>query len=419
MTSESRASESGAKSRAQIVVADVLAAVGGGTRAMEAEAMALIGLEQACQQANEAAAELRRAIQAEAVAKKETVQARNGTRQPLREEEKASRAAAKADQHAEREAEKLKVEQAKLAKSETLGKPRNAGAAEKARLAAEDAGRKARAAHLALDTAKVTSETAKAEVRAAQEKAKLAAAQVRSARIADAAAKRNEEGAEENGRKAIEAASMALANEASAKKTLDRAIRALKAIVLQEARAALAAASETQTAPRPQVDQRGASSIVGQPVEKLKVLTSRVTRTAGRLSRVRRRASQDIGEIKMTTTVEPNRAMSTNQPEDELFSGMVRLLIFDPVDHADVTRLTEGLERVEGLRVMSVGGSSGGGTCITVLAEQPVPLVSRLGDLDLVYKTSKRGKDLEVRLRLPEDLSARDEQHVSLPSATR
>jgi hypothetical protein len=206
--------------------------------------------------------------------------------------------------------------------------------------------------------------------------------------------------AERDANKAIEAAKTALTAEVVAKRTLDRAIKALKAIMLQEAKAAQAVAAGTQTVPGSQLARRGDKNAVRQPVKTLKTLKSSVTRTAARLSGVRRRASQEVGEIAVTTKTEVGPAVSSSQP-DETYPGMVKLLIFGPVDQADVNGLREGLEQVEGLRVMSVGGSSGGGIRIAVLAEQPVPLASRLAELKVVDKVSKRGKDIEVRLVLP------------------
>ena len=405
MISESRATESSARSPAQTVAADVVTAVRSGTSAVEAEALAIIGLEQAYQQANDAAAELKRAIKAEAVARVETVQAQNGTKQPIRDEEKASRAAGKAGQVAEHKATSLKARQAKLTRDEMAGKRRDPAAAEKVKLEAEDAARNARAADLALERAREASEAAKAQVGVEQEKAKLAAARVRAARIADAGAKRHVELAEGSANKAIEAAKDALTAEVVAKKTLDRAIKALKATMLEEARAAQAAAAGTPAMPESQVGRRGGTNAVRQPAKTLKALKSRVTRTAGRLSGVRRRASRDLAQIAVTTKTETGPAVSEGQP-DEIYTGMVKLLIFGPVDQSDVNRLREGLEQVEGLRVMSVGGSSAGGICIAVLAEQPVPLVSRLVELDVVDKVSKRGRDVEVRLTLPALLDA-------------
>ncbi len=400
MIDQSRAVEPSSESRAEAFTADVLTKVVAGTAAIEAESIAMIDLERAYQRANDAAAELRSSIRAEVAARAETVRARDATKKPFREEEKAARTAAKADQVERNKTATVKAKQDQLAKDERAGKQRDPAAIDKVKLKADDAGRQARAAHLALEKAKEASEAARARVRSAQEEAKLAADQLRAARIDDAGAKRDVEAAEGNAKKTIEAASVALMTEMAAKKALDKAIMALKAIMLQEAKAAEAAAAERAIAR--QGDQAGPRGIVGQPVEKLKGLTSGVTKKAGQLSRLGRRAPRDLPEIAEVSKSQSARPDSPVETDHETYDGVVRLLIFDPVNHADVMELQRGLERIDGVRVTSVAGSSDRGTCITLAAAQPVPLASQLGQLAVVDKVLKRGKDLEVRLRLPE-----------------
>ncbi len=118
MLSESECSiEESATSRAKAVGRDVLAAVREGTRAMEAEATAMMELEQAYKRANDAAAEFRSAIKAEAAAKVEVGQARNGTKQPLPDLAKAGKVAVKTDGEQERRVGRLKAGETKVAKA--------------------------------------------------------------------------------------------------------------------------------------------------------------------------------------------------------------------------------------------------------------------------------------------------------------
>ena len=418
MISESRATEPRAESRAQRLAADVLTTVNAATRAMEAESAAIVELERAYQEANDAAARLRSSVKAEAAARVETAKAQNRTKKPLGEENKAARAAAKATRKQEIKAAILKAKQDKLAKDQTTGRERDLGAVDKAKSRAEDARREAEAAHLALGNAKDTSEAARVEVRSAQEKSKLAAARVLEARIDDARAKENVEGAEVNAKKTVESSKGALLTEAVAKKALDRAIRALKPIMLREARVADAAASRGQRASTPQEDQPHAANQGAKPVEKLKALKSRVTRVGGRLPGIRR-APQDLPEIAAISKNQIAQVDSATQLAPNMCAGIVRLFIFDPADRADITELQDRLRQLEGVRITSTAGSATKGTCITVAAAQPVALSSHLEGLDIVRRVLKIGKDFEVKLRLPDSHLEASENTISSSSSVR
>ncbi len=418
MISESRATEPRAESRAQRLAVDVLTTVRAATRAMEAESAAIVDLEQAYQEANDAAAELRSAIKAEAAARVETAKAQDRTKKPLSEENKAARAAAKATHKQEIKTAILKAKQDKLAKDQTAGKERDLGAVDKAKSRAEEARRDAEAAYLALGRAKETTEAARVEVRSAQEQAKLAAARVLEARIDDARAKENVEGAESNAKKAVESSKSALLTEAAAKRGLDQAIKALKPIMLREARAAEAAASQGPSSP---VSEKGHPALVdkgAKPVEQLKTLKSRVTGTAQRLSALRR-TPRDLPEIAVVSKSQTAQVDSVTQLAPNMCAGVVRLFIFDPADRADITELQDRLRQLEGVRITSTAGSATKGTCITVSAEQPVPLSSHLERLDIVRRVLKIGKDFEVKLRLPDSHLEASEKSISSPSSVR
>ena len=89
----------------------------------------------------------------------------------------------------------------------------------------------------------------------------------------------------------------------------------------------------------------------------------------------------------------------TAQPDDELFSGLVTVFVARPVDPVRLKAFQEGLGRVEGFRVKSVGGSAAEGGQVILSVEQPLPLLLRLNELKIVERVSKRGKGVEVTLR--------------------
>lgn len=418
MINESRTTESRAESRAQRLAANVLTAVRDATQAMEAESAAIIELERAYQKANDAAAELRSAIRAEAAARVEAAKAQDRTKKPLGEENKAAKAAAKAARKEEIKTAILKAKQDKLAKDQTGGKERDQAGVDTAKSKAKDAGREAEAAHLALDRAKEASEAARVEVRLAREKAKLVAARVLKARIDDAGAKSDVDVAEDNAKKTVESSKDALLTEVAAKKALDQAIKALKPIMLREARAADAAGSQGRRASVTKRDHPDAVSEGAKPVERLRALKSRVTGTAGRLSGIRR-APRDLPELAVISKRQKVQDETASQPAPNMCTGVVRLFIFDPADHADMMELQDQLSHLDGVRITSMAGSATKGTCITLASEQPIPLPSLLERLDIVRKVLKIGRDFEVKLRLPHGHLEASAKSISNSSSAR
>ncbi len=398
MTSES-AVRAAASSRTQPVVDGLLAAVRKTAHALESEAVAATALERAYREANSATAEVKNATRAEAAARVEIAQAKRGERQPLRDAEKAKEVAAAADQRSERRVAKWKAEEARLVEAEKRGKSNDRQWADKAKLKADEAGRQAGSAHAAAERAQEALAAACRETTAAEERARQAASRLRSARIADAKARRDAEKADETARLSIDEARTALQAEASAKSTVDRAIRTLKAAMLSEARAAEAGTSARPAKPAEvPVTRTGATGTVGQVTKKLKGVVVRSIRRRHPVRVVRVPAAVPVSVVPATAE---RRTVPARDGRTDLYKGTVRLLVTDPADHKDLSRLREGLKHVAGLRVTSVGGYSGEGATITVVADRPLPLALQISELDVVEKASKKDSDIEVRLRLP------------------
>ena len=59
-------------------------------------------------------------------------------------------------------------------------------------------------------------------------------------------------------------------------------------------------------------------------------------------------------------------------------------MVLPPVDHAQLEKLRTSLQRLPGLRILSLGGSPGSGTQISVTMDKPVPLDETLLKMDVV-----------------------------------
>jgi len=404
MTSESVVDPK-ANSRTHTAVEALLAATRKSAQAMEDEAATTTALERAYRKANAAAAELKSAARGEVTARAQLALAQKGEKQPLRNAEKAEGLAAEADRVAAQQLVRWKTEEDRLAEAHRGGKTMDRRRADKAKLKADDAGRKAKSAHAVADRAKGVSEAALGATREVQERTKQAGLRLRTARIEDARAKHEVQQAEEKARLAIVQAMMAQEAESAAKKTIDRAIGMLKVVMRAEARAAEIEAVQQETG-RPQATRtkRRATESSGRATSKSGTSISHL------FKRGRQRQTGQVQQLPVpaeaktaAATVESGTLVRNTRPS--LYSGKVRLFVPDPVDPKDLSTLRDRLGEVVGLRVMSTGGYSGEGNTITVAADQPLPLASQLDELDIVEKASKRGNDIEVRLRLPKAVS--------------
>lgn len=337
--------------RAEKTAESVLDAVREATRAMEAEAAAMRDLEQTYKRANDASVELKNAIESNKEAALSVETARKAAKQAFLEVKKATEIESKADVDEERKQNKLKAEEAKLMKVAMAGKSANVSARNKAKHQAEEASQIAETAHRNVDRVKEILVAADHEVTAADGKRSLAEIRVQTAIEADKAAKDAVLRAEENAQRTIKVTKAALEMEAGAKKTMDLLIKKLKGIMAHEAKSA-------------------------RPIE-----------TASPVN--------ELQEVK--TYIVP---IDNSLPAADVFSGTVKLLIASPVNHTMVKTFEERLKQVEGFRVKSVNGSILEGTHVTVLAEQPVPLLGRLKELEFVERVSRISrKEIEVTLK--------------------
>jgi len=340
--------------RAEKTVEEALIAVREATRAMEAEAAALVEIEKAYKKANDAAAELKSAIRANKAATLRIEKARNMARHALKDATKAAQIEANADKDEEQKVSRRKDEEAKVVDAENKGKLFNTDARNEARRKARESEDRATKAQRNAQSAKGTLAAADREVKDAEQELTLASTRVRIAKEADATARTEVPRAESIAKRTLKIAKTALETEAGAKKVMDSMISRLKGLMANEVKIA-----------------------------------------QGEASRLRTGDEEVINKAEGT-----NQAIDTSELNSDIYSGTLKLLIAGHVDHSVIQRFQKRLERVDGFRVKSVYGSGGEGIDITLLVEQPVPIVGRLNEIEMVQRVSKISrKEFEVELK--------------------
>src|SRR4030042_814277 len=151
-----RASATRAITRAEKTVEEALAAVREATRALEAEATALIEIEKAYKKANDAAAELKSAVRANKAATLRIEKARNMARSALKEAAKTAQIESVAEKDEEQKVSRRKEEEARVEDAESKGKLFKTDAMNEARRKAKESEDRAILAHRNAQRAKGT-----------------------------------------------------------------------------------------------------------------------------------------------------------------------------------------------------------------------------------------------------------------------
>jgi hypothetical protein len=76
----------------------------------------------------------------------------------------------------------------------------------------------------------------------------------------------------------------------------------------------------------------------------------------------------------------------------------VELEIPTPTDFVQIAKFQSRLREIPNLGLISIGGSSSGGTIIVVVSETPRPLLGTLRAMPLVRDAVKKGKGIQVTL---------------------
>jgi len=84
----------------------------------------------------------------------------------------------------------------------------------------------------------------------------------------------------------------------------------------------------------------------------------------------------------------------------ELYKGKVKLVVAPPVDLEQVRKFEEQLYQVQDLRLVLFGGSTDEGIEVVVSAEEPIPLIDVLREMPPVEQVVKRGKTIQIILKI-------------------
>jgi hypothetical protein len=389
-----------------------LAAVREASRNMEAEAEAMIQVEEAYRKANDTAAEVRKAIRSERAAKVRLSEARLGEKAAIADAKRAAGEEARADKELKRREEKLTAQLDKVAKAHEHGRTPKVTGRDQARRQFGEAEQRAIRVHSEADKVREALAASIEQLKAAEEEAKQAFAWIQTCRGIEAAAWGKVAHTEDDVRKAMLEARRALDMQSRAKKNMDMTIRSLKAVMRNEDRIARAAETGATAVKREhQAARSSVSGITERLVNKMNVLLHRPAATI-RATKMSEPIKNGPGDAQKTgkplgSVEESFEKQPDDQPSVELLDGTVRLLIMGPIDFSRIKKLRTSMERAGGCRVKSVGGSSGEGTSITVRTEEAVPLIERIKDLDFVEWVSRKGKDIEITLKPFADTVAR------------
>lgn len=350
------------ETRSGKIADEVLAVVREAARAMETEVAAMLEVEKAYKQASDAATELKDSLEANRASILSFKKARDRAKQALSEVTKTAQAEAKANRDEELKEDRWKIEEMKVDNAKMKGKSISLNVRDKVKHEAEESAQRAFIAQRNAENAKKELMLADTEVKLAEKEMLLAFERVRNAREKDEAASKEIPKAENIAQRAMKVARTALENEINAKKTMDLMIKRLKALVDNETKNTRAAETADVT--------------LGLQ-------------------------NDDENKEKMTDEGELVGGITGNIGSDSnIYSGKVKFLIASPADYTMVKKFQERLMKFKDFRIQSVYGSDVEGIQITVLVEQPVPLVGYINKMEFVERVSRISKkEIEVSLK--------------------
>lgn len=350
------------KTRAEKTAEEVMAVVREATRAMEAEVAAMLEVEKAYRKANDMDTELKDSIEANKVAILRASKARDRAKRALGEVKKTAQAEARASRDEEIKEDRWKDEEAKVMSAKKSGKIINLSIRDKAKHEAEESAQRASIENRNAESARKELAIADLEVKTSENEMVLASKRLSTARENDEAARKEVQKVENVLQTALKVAKTALEDEVGAKKTMDVIIKRLKSLIDSEYRNV---------------------RMINTPTVKSEL------------------QNDEKDEKKMADRSEAvDGIISTVSSSSDVYRGKVKFLIASPADYVMVKKFQERLMKFESLHVQSVYGSGTEGIQITVLVEQPVPLVGYINEIEFVRRASRISrKEIEVSLK--------------------
>jgi len=126
-------------------------------------------------------------------------------------------------------------------------------------------------------------------------------------------------------------------------------------------------------------DETRASKIITEAEQKARQLIEQAERIAAAPAAERPRHLIRLVREKAAGETKPEEEALKVSPQKR-----VELVIIPPVDFAQLERLRLSLQQLSDLRVLSMGGSPGGGTQISIQMGKPAPLVHSLRGMEVV-----------------------------------
>lgn len=170
---------------------------------------------------------------------------------------------------------------------------------------------------------------------------------------------------------------------------------------------------------------RKEAQLVAKEVKKAKKAEARATRQNERIVRQgrKRRTIADQGieqaEVELTKGVKLAAAEGTEKEAREaelyaeaaakvteaikvstqLYEGMINIVVMPPAGALEIKNLEEKLHLIQNLRVILISGSVDEPSRIIVSAEQSIPLIDVLSQIDVVDQVTKKGKEIQILLK--------------------
>jgi len=191
---------------------------------------------------------------------------------------------------------------------------------------------------------------------------------------ADAESSKTLKEVEQKGRLIIEEAKNKADAEAS--KILKEAEQKGRLIIEEAKRKALYQAK----ASKPALDTESrASKIIAEAEQKARQIIEEAERMAA--APAAQRPRQIVKAVKEKDTLE---AKGKTDQQGAAYKKRVEIVVAPPVDFAQLEKLRTSLQRLPGLRIVSIGGSPGGGTQISISVDRPTAIVENLAQIDVV-----------------------------------
>jgi len=197
---------------------------------------------------------------------------------------------------------------------------------------------------------------------------------------------------------------------AEASKMLAQAEEKGRQIIEEAQKVAAAPAKGDKLAPDA---ESKAAKIIAEAEQKARQIIEEAERIAA--APADQRTRQIMKAAKEKATLE-----TKGKAEKVLHKKRAEIVVAPPVDFAQLERLRTSLQRLPGLRILSIGGSPGGGTQISIKMDRPTPIVENLAKIDVVeeaieeelFDSHQLGDFLRSAMPGAQAKRSRDEQRI-------